>query len=114
LANMSMRTSVDEDGRSVYRFRMTLNERRYRKVVIDSHFKGKHGESVTEEIILEVLKRIDGEVFDPVFKDVEFEYFKVEPIFFDDAPYRLIFLLFVNEYTLGVINCFRVQRRKHE
>lgn len=51
-------------------------------------------------------------VYPTIAEDEEFQYFKAEPLVLETEPYRLVFLLYMNEDTLGVINCFRVPRSK--
>ena len=93
-----------------YECHLIINNRVINKVIIDQHYKEKHSETINDELILELLKEINGEFFPPISKDDDFQYFKAEPIFLDFNPYRLIFLIYIHENSLGVINCFRVQR----
>lgn len=79
-----------------------------------SIIKENHSESISDDLILNVVKTIDGRFFEVAEELGDFQYFKTEPVYFDDKPYRLIFLLYLYEDSLGVINCFRVPRRKHD
>jgi len=88
--------------RNEYKINLKINNRKISKVVIDQHY---------DELILKVIKTLDGQYFFPITQDVEYQYFRVEPVWHDTKPYRLIFLLYVHESTLGIINCFRVKRR---
>jgi hypothetical protein len=36
-----------------------------------------------------------------------------EPIFLDDKPYRLVFVMEKNKNYLGVINAFRIQEKRY-
>lgn len=101
-------------ARLEYDCKLFINNRKITKVIIDQHYKEKHSEKVDDELILELLRGINDEFFPPISKDEDFEYFKAEPVYLEDEPYRLIFLLYVQEDTLGVINCFRVPRRLYD
>lgn len=69
---------------------------------------------VTDEIIIELIRSLDGEVF-PVESEVDnFQYFTAEPVFRDQNPYRVIMVLCIFDDYLGVINAFRVNRSRHE
>ncbi|MBI3793669.1 MAG: hypothetical protein HY280_02945 [Nitrospinae bacterium] len=97
--------------RPEYLLKLTINERRIIRVVIDQHYKGKHP-YLDDQMILEMLKGLDGQNFP--FEEIhgDFSYFKAEPVFFDGKPYRLILLLSETDNFLGVVNAFRVPRRK--
>ena len=97
--------------RNEYKINLKINNRKISKVVIDQHYLKKHSEHMNDELILKVIKTLDGQYFFPITQDVEYQYFRVEPVWHDTKPYRLIFLLYVHESTLGIINCFRVKRR---
>jgi len=96
--------------RTEYASHLIINKSAISKVIIDQHYKENHSETINDDLILKLLQEINGEFFPTISKDDEFQYFKAEPIILDDEPYRLIFLLYIHEDTLGVINCFRVQR----
>lgn len=97
--------------RTEYPLILTVNGRKVSRVVIDQHYKEKHSESITDEIILELVKELDGGVFPIEIERADFQYFTAEPVFRDEAPYRLILVLYVHDDYLGVVNAFRVDRR---
>lgn len=68
------------------------NEYPLSRVVIDQHYKEKHSD-VTDEIILNLLSQISGRNFEIEDEEDGFQYFRVEPIFHNKAPSRLILLL---------------------
>jgi hypothetical protein len=88
-----------------------INGRSLSRVIIDQYYKDKHKE-VTDEIILDLIREIDGENYDIESEKGGFQYFTVEPVYFKEKPYRLILLLCIHDDFLGVINAFRVQRKK--
>lgn len=97
--------------RSEYRLSITLNQRRFSRVLIDQHYLKKHPE-LSDEIILELVKVVNYEIFHVDERQGEFEYFAVEPVFFSARPYRLILVVCSNDDYLGVVNAFRVGRGK--
>lgn len=66
--------------RREYAISITVNDKQISKVIIDPHYELKHAESVTDEIILQLVRRLDGEVFVPVKEDVPFSYFVYDKI----------------------------------
>jgi len=59
-----------------------------------------------------LVSELDGGVFDVEAIRGDFEYFRVEPVVFEDKPYRFVFLLCVGEDFLGLVNAFRVRSEK--
>jgi hypothetical protein len=100
--------------RNTYYLRLNINKRKFNKVIIDQHYREKHSETICDELILQVVRSLNNGLFNSEVNDEEYEYFKVEPVFYKRSPYRIIFLLFIHEATLGVINCFRVKRNRYE
>ena len=84
------------------------------RVVIDQHYAEKHIESVNDQIILDLVKSIDGEDFLIESERGDFQYFSAEPVFQNDEPFRLVMLLCIHDDYLGVVNVFRVERKKYE
>ena len=62
-------------GRPEYPLRITINGRQLNKVVIDQHYRMKHSESITDEIILALVQELDGRTFPIERTSEEFEYF---------------------------------------
>lgn len=82
------------------------------EVIIDQHYNQKDFD-VSDWIILELIKELDGE--HPYIETVteQFSYFVAEPVFHLSKPYRLIFLIEKGSSYIGVINAFRVKEKKH-
>lgn len=99
--------------RNEYPLQLVINHRQIKRVIVDQHYKEKHPD-VTDEIILELIRSIDGEDFLVEGERGNFQYFTAEPVFKDDNPYRLVMMLCIFDDYLGVINAFRVDRSKHE
>lgn len=82
------------------------------RVIIDPHFEIKHGDSINDELILELVKKLNGRIEIPEVKDQEgFSYFATL-IEHDEKQYRLIWLLEDNAIYIGVINVYRDDRKE--
>lgn len=99
--------------RNEYPLILKINHHEIHRVIIDQHYKESHPD-VTDAIILDLIRSIDGEDFLIEAERGNFQYFKAEPVFKDQAPYRLVMLLCVFDDYLGVLNAFRVDRNKNE
>ena len=95
------------EQRRRYSVQLIVNDRPIREVIIDPHYREKHAESVNDEIILALVQKLDGRIFEPDDADEDFEYFKTEPIEHEGRNYRLIWLLRRDALYIGVINAFR-------
>jgi hypothetical protein len=94
--------------RPEYPLKITINGRILSRVVIDQHYRQKHGQSMDDEIILDLLKTLDGKKFPPEKVQGENEYFTVEPVYHLEKPYRVVLVLCLSDDYLGVVNAFRV------
>lgn len=93
--------------RPEYSLKITVNGRQLNRVVIDQHYKENHPE-LNDQLILELVKELNGKTYDAEAVRGDFEYFRVEPLEMNSKPYRLIFLLCIGDDFLGVVNAFRV------
>lgn len=94
--------------RRSYEIGITINEIRFDEVIIDPHFEVKHSEAMDDEIILVLIRDLDGRVLEPSVIDSDgFKYFATEPMFYLGKPYRLVWLIDPDESYIGVLNCFR-------
>jgi hypothetical protein len=94
--------------RPQYPLKITINGRNLNRVVIDQHYRLKHGQSMNDEIILDLVKTMDGKKFPPEKIQGENEYFTVEPVYRLEKPYRVVLVLCLTDDYLGVVNAFRV------
>ena len=97
--------------RKEYPISIEINGHKLSRVVIDQHYKDNHAESINDDLILDLVKSIDGETFAVDSKRGDFEYFVAEPVLNQERPYRLVMLLCIFDDYLGVINAFRVDRK---
>ncbi len=94
--------------RPEYPLKFTINGRSLNRVVIDQHYRVNHDESMNDQIILDLVKTLDGRKIPPETIQGEFEYFTVEPVYRLLKPYRVILVLCLSDDYLGVVNAFRV------
>jgi hypothetical protein len=94
--------------RPEYPLKIIINGRNLNRVVIDQHYRLKHGQSMDDEIILDLVKTLDGKKFPPDRIQGENEYFTVEPVYRLEKPYRVVLVLCLTDDYLGVVNAFRI------
>ncbi len=95
--------------RPEYQLAITINGRELKRVVIDQHYRKSHGDSMNDEIILDLVKTLDGKKFPPERVQGDFEYFTVEPAYLLEKAYRVVLVLCLTDDFLGVVNAFRVK-----
>ena len=67
---------------------------------------------MNDEVILKLLEEISGDDIFPGDATDGFRFFKVEPVMFEGDPYRLVLTAPNSESYLGVVNAFRIRRKK--
>ena len=63
---------------------------------------------MNDEVILDLVKTLNGKKFPPEKIRGENEYFTVEPVYRLEKPYRVVLVLCLSDDYLGVVNAFRV------
>ena len=101
-----------DSNRSTHQITLTVNDKPIGSVMIDYHYLEKHSESMSDALILDLVKSLDGGTFVPVKVTEEYEYYTTEPVEWNGKPYRLIWCLQNGEDYIGVINAFRVKKKK--
>ena len=95
-------------SRRVYPTKLIINGRALEKVIIDPHYEEKHADSVSDEIILALVKNLDGKTFRPVDVDDEgFQYFVNDQLEYEKRFYKLMWLLHEKELFVGIVNAYR-------
>lgn len=93
--------------RRSYKLKLTINEIMINEVIIDPHYQAKHNETINDELILNLVKKLNESEFTPVDVKDNYQYFINDPIYYNDKPYRLVWLIEQDKLYIGVINAFR-------
>ncbi len=102
------------DERKEYTKTIDFNGTVLTKIVVSQHYKEKHSD-ITDELILSMLElKVNGTPVDAEDEANEdgFQYFKIEQLEFQNLYYRLILVTCETEDYLGVVNAFRVEKKK--
>lgn len=91
-----------------YPVKLVFNGSAIRRVVIDQHYRENHSESMNDVLILELVKSLDGGNYPMEAENDGFQYFTVEPVVYQEMPYRVVLVLCISDDFLGVVNAFRV------
>jgi hypothetical protein len=75
-----------------YSISITVNEILITKVIIDTHYEAKHSESINDDIILSLVKTLDGQNFEADDEKPPYSYFVTDNILLNDKAYKLIWL----------------------
>jgi hypothetical protein len=101
------------DGiRTEYPSKLIMNGRTFGRILIDQHYRRKHSESMRDHLILELVESISGRYFPVVTHRNGFDFFVIEPVIRNGMPYRLVLVTSRSDDFVGVVNAFRVNRRK--
>jgi len=92
--------------RREYAIDIIFNEIAIRKVIIDTHFEKKHAESINDQIIIQLVNLLDGQMVAPKEEKPPFSYFG-EELSLNGKRYRLIWLLEYDHIYIGVVNAYR-------
>jgi hypothetical protein len=93
-------------SRREYKTDIVVNEIRITKIIIDPHYELKHSASITDQLILELVNRLNGRMFDIKSSDSPYFYF-AEEIILRGKNYKLVWLLEDQQMYIGVVNAYR-------
>lgn len=93
--------------RREYDLDLEVNGFQIRKVLIDAHYERKHADSVSDEIILGLVKQLHGRSDRAVNERWPFRYFVTDMMIFRNRLYKLVWLLEEGANYLGVVNAYR-------
>ena len=102
---------VTKEGYRVYLLNLEINGRQFDEVHIDPHYEKKHP-YMSDEKVLEIVKVLNGKRFVCQDKKGSWEYFELEPIFYQNRNYRLVWCLRDSSSFVGIRNCF--YRKKYD
>ena len=94
-------------SRRVYKISIVVNDQRYSKVIIDPHYEEKHADYMTDELILELVKTLDGEEHEARGERPPYSYFEKDRIKVGEKFYKLVWLFEEDQIYVGVVNAYR-------
>jgi len=80
------------------------------KVIIDSHYKKKHADYMTEQLILSLVKSLHGRIEVPETVDEDGYSYFATLLNHKNKQYRLVWLIEDNAIYIGVLNAYRDDR----
>jgi len=96
-----------------YDLHLVVNGISFNKVEIDDHYEEAHADHMNDKIILELVKELDHQVFDPVKEyDDGLKVFVTEPLMWNHKPYRLVWFYYEGSHELRVRTAFRIRSKK--
>jgi hypothetical protein len=93
--------------RREYDVSMVVNGIRITKIIIDPHYEKKHADTVNDEVILELVKNLNGLEIEPAKVGERFSYFEGDRIEYRGKRYKLIWLLEEGHIYIGIVNAYR-------
>jgi hypothetical protein len=97
---------INMSERRNYSVQLTINGRHINEVVIDPHCEIKHPD-MSDSLILELVKTLDGREFQLESRDGEWEFYMLDRLEYLDRQYRFVWCFRDHRLFIGVINCFR-------
>ena len=94
-------------ARREYGISIVVNRKRITKLIIDPHFEKKHAASINDDIIIKLVKTLDGEVVEPDQETPPYQYFSRDKIELDGKFYKLVWLLEDDQIYIGIVNAYR-------
>lgn len=95
-----------------YKLNVYVNGTWFHNVLIDSHVTEKHGDSITEHIVLDLVKLLHMEFYTSEHIDENgFEYFVNNELRLGEKVFRLVWLIPPDKSYIGVRTAFRRKSR---
>ncbi len=89
---------------------LTINGKQINQVIVDDHAADKHPD-VTDDIVLDLVRLLDGVEQAPDDTKEPYEYFATL-LTLGAKRYRLVWLLERDQLYIGVITAYRDKRRR--
>jgi hypothetical protein len=90
----------------VHKVRVFFDFKHFDEVWIDPHYEVSHSESITDELILELVQILTDEFGEPISKVTGFRYYKVD-VMYQQKLYRLILVRPDDDRYIGVRTAYR-------
>ena len=66
--------------RRSYPIQISVNGRKIDEIVIDAHYEVKHSESINDDLVIDLVKLLDGKFYEPTATKEGFQYFVADPL----------------------------------
>lgn len=93
--------------RREYNIWIRINGFEITKIIIDPHYEKKHSGSLSDQIILRLVRQLDGQYFEPEDIEGSYLYFVTDGLVLDGKRYKLIWLLENHSNYIGIVNAYR-------
>ena len=93
--------------RREYDVQLEVNGRAISKVIIDPHYEVHHSSSLNDQIILRLVRSLNGKEFEAVDQTGPYQYFVEDKILIEKRLYKLVWLLEDDQIYVGVVNAYR-------
>ena len=91
---------------------ITVNDLQISEVIIDSHYEENHSD-LNDEIILVLVRKLDGRFEAPEATDEQYSYFATL-LELNSKQYRLVWLLEDHAIYIGIVNVYRDDRKERK
>ena len=91
----------------LYKADLFINEIHIKEIRISDHYEDNHKDSITDEIIIELISTLNNNSYEPDALDGSFKYFVNDHIELDEKKYKLIWLLEEGFIYVGAVNAYR-------
>lgn len=94
-------------ARREFLINIAVNSRKIQKVIIDSHYEAKHKSVIHDELILRLVKSLDGGTYPVQDRRTPYEYYVTDKMELEGKFYKLVWLLEDDQIYIGVVNAYR-------
>jgi len=97
------------EGRRVYPCNLVINKQKLTRLIIDPHYEKGHGSYVNDELIWELVQKLNNHTFfpDPPKRESAYQYFTIEDIQHKDKSYCLVWCWKKeSKKYIGIVNCY--------
>ncbi len=92
-----------------YELVVEFNSKQFGELWIDPHYEEKHRDSINDQLILELVKKVDGWLMTLSCEVRGYEFYEAEGVY-EGKVYRLILVIPPDGEYLGVRNAYRRSR----
>ena len=90
----------------VYEFNLILNDIHFTEIWIDPHYEARHSESISDDLILDLLTKLNRGSIEHQAESNGFRYYRTD-LEHKKKLYRMVLVIPLDNSYLGVRNAFR-------